>query len=414
MLQVEDRYMIKELHRKGLSISEIARQTGHDRKTIRRTLSEPLEVKQQRGVRGHKLDPYIGYLEGRMSEGVYNARKLFVEIQAQGYPGGETQVRTYVQQRRPPRNHPPATVRYETEPGQQAQVDWGSFGYVEMVGKRQRLYGFVMTLGWSRACYLEFTTSMETGWFLRCHQHAFDYLGGVPREVLHDNLKSAVLQRESSGQIVWNTRYLDFALSYGFQPRACRPYRPQTKGKVENGIRYVRGNFWPGLHFSSLTDLNAQALAWCNQIANCRVHGTTGEIPFERLPREQLAPVPPLQYDTSVVVLRQVSRDCLVSYAGNYYSVPAIYAGQPLLVKETEAGDLLAFNPLGELVAHHRLLSGRHQRSLIQAHYASLQSLAPAGDATLGLPLMILCGAPQVEVRPLSVYAAVAEAVAHD
>jgi hypothetical protein len=132
------------------------------------------------------------------------------------------------------------------------------------------------------------------------------------------------------------------------------------------------------------------------------------------LPREQLAPVPPLQYDTSVVVLRQVSRDCLVSYAGNYYSVPAIYAGQPLLVKETEAGDLLAFNPLGEIVAHHRLLSGRHQRSLIQAHYASLQSLAPAGASTPGLPLMILCGAPQVEIRPLSVYAAVAEAVAHD
>ena len=107
--------------------------------------------------------------------------------------------------------------------------------------------------------YLEFTLSMEITWFLRGHLHAFDYFGGAPREVLHDNLKTAVLDRAADGTIHWHPRYLDFANYYGFTPRACRPYRAQTKGKVERVIGYVRGNFWPGVHAEGLADLNAQA-----------------------------------------------------------------------------------------------------------------------------------------------------------
>lgn len=163
MLQVEERFMMKDLYRKGLSVSEIARRTGHDRKTVRRALQEPLDVKQTRSARQHKIDPFIPYLEERMSVGVYNARKLFNEIQQRGYPGGETQVRLYIQHRRPPKVSGQATVRFETEPGQQAQVDWGHFGFIEVNGKRERLYGFVMTLGWSRMMYLEFTTTTRVG-----------------------------------------------------------------------------------------------------------------------------------------------------------------------------------------------------------------------------------------------------------
>jgi hypothetical protein len=304
-------------------------------------------------------------------------------------------------------------VRFETEPGQQAQVDWGHFGYADLSGKRERLYGFVMTLGWSRVMYLEFTTSLDTGWFLRCHQHAFDYFGGLTQEVLHDNLKSAVLSRDAAGNIHWNPRYLDFALAHGFQPRACQPYRAQTKGKVENGIRYVRGNFWCGLTFSSLADLNQQALAWCNTVANVRVHGTTGEVPFQRLAAEGLRSLPVVRYDTSVVTLRRASRDCLVSYAGNYYSVPAAYAGQMLVVKELESRQVLVVNNLGEVVADHRLLSGRRQRSVVEAHYLPLRTLPADAPPLPGLPLMLICAAPQVEVRPLSVYAALVEEADH-
>ena len=162
-------------------------------------------------------------------------------------------------------------MRFETEPGEQAQVDWGHFGFIEHHGRQRRLYAFVMTLGWSRAMYVEFTTSTDATWWLRCHVHAFHYFGGVPKVVLHDNLKTAVLSRDADGTVHWNPRYLDFADYYGFTPQACRPYRAQTKGKVEAGIRYVRGNFWPGLRFVDLADLNRQGRDWLDFTAN-RAH----------------------------------------------------------------------------------------------------------------------------------------------
>jgi hypothetical protein len=291
-------------------------------------------------------------------------------------------------------------------------VDWGSFGYVELEGKRQRLYAFIMTLGWSRMMYVEFTTSLDTGWFLRGHQHAFSYFGGIPREVLHDNLKSAVLGRDETGAILWNPRYLDFALVHGFQPRACHPYRAQTKGKVESGVHYVRINFWPGIHLSDLDDLNQQAIGWCNGVANCRVHATTGEPPFARLPQEHLQPIPALHYDTSIVVVRRASRDCLVSYDGNWYSLPSLYARENVVLKEQENGTLLILNSFGEIIASHRLLSGRRQRSLQPEHYAGLGTLE--GEPPLPLLPALSAAAPQVEVRPLSVYAALTEGGPHE
>lgn len=403
--------MIKEWYRKGISVSEIARRVGRDRKTVRKAILTPLEVKQSRRPRERKIDPYIAYLEQRMAEGVFNARKLYKEIKAQGYPGGETQVRDYVQYRRPAKASQQATVRFETEPGRQAQVDWGHFGRVVFEGKQQSLYGFVMTLSWSRMMYVEFTTSMDTGWFLRCHQHAFEYFGGVPREMLHDNLKSAVLSRDTEGNIHWNARYLDFALTHGFTPRACQPYRAQTKGKVESGVRYVKINFWPGIHISDLNDLNQQARTWLNGIANPRIHATTNSIPFHRLPQEKLQALPDIRYDTSIVTSRRSSKDCLVSYLGNFYSVPAEYACQVLLVKETETGDLLVINPLGEVIAQHRLLAGQRQRSVDPVHY---QSLTAQSDSPISPILPFIELAPQVEVRPLSVYAAWVEEERHE
>jgi len=214
-------------------------------------------------------------------------RTLYAEIKLRGYTGSESQVRAWAHPLRETRL-PQATVRFETEPGQQAQVDWGHFGTIHHQGRQKRLCAFVMTLGWSRTMYLEFTTATDEAAFLRCHLHAFRYFGGVPREIVHDNLKTAVLARDGTGAIHWNPRYLDLAHCYGFSPRACQPYRAQTKGKVESGIKYVRGNFWVGLTYKDLADLNYQALAWLNTVANVRVHGTTHEIPFARLALEGL------------------------------------------------------------------------------------------------------------------------------
>jgi transposase len=412
MLALEERFMIREMYRKGVSISEIARRTGRDRKTIRQAVNalDLLPPKQPRQAKACKIDPYAPYLEQRIAEGVVNARKLYGEILAQGYPGKESKVREFVHDRRPEKE-PVGSRRFETAPGEQGQVDWGSFGFITHHERTYRLYAFVMTLGWSRASYVRFTISADSTWFIRCHLHAFAYLGGVPKRLLYDNLKSVVLRRDAEDVVHWNPRFLDFADVAGFAPQACKPYRPQTKGKVENGVKYVRGNFWPGLHFRDLEDLNAQALAWLNTTANPRVHGTTGEVPFTRLRSEGLQPADKaLTYDTSLLTTRRSSKDCFISYAGNLYSVPAAYARKTVQVKITEAEELVICSEVGQELARHRVLFGRQERSVQADHYRGLgtpvsrveqeafvQELRPA-ERTM------FWDAPVVEVRPLSVY----------
>lgn len=416
MLTAETRFMIKDMYRRGMTISGIARITGHDRKTIRAILNGPVNPQpKERKRRASKLDPFVPYLERRVEEGVLNCNKLFDEIRRQGYQGGKSTLKYFVQPYREARRRE-ATVRFETEPGEQAQVDWGHFGFIEHQERRRRLYAFLMTLGWSRALYLEFTVSSDTAWWLRCHIHAFRYLGGVPQVVLHDNLKTAVLEREADGTIHWNPRYLDFAHYYGFTPRACRPYRAQTKGKVESGIRYVRGNFWPGLRFFDLADLNEQALGWLELTANVRLHGTTGEVPLDRLALEPLQSLAgKSDYDTSLISFRRVTKDCLISYDGNYYSVPSKYARTTVEVKETEDGQLIILNAEGEEMARHRVVAGHKQHIAVAAHYENIHSscrpprratatqvLRPEGWGDLPL-------APEVEARPLSWYDQVLE-----
>jgi hypothetical protein len=221
-----------------------------------------------------------------------------------------------------------------------------------------------------------------------------------------------VIERDADGTIRFNARYRDFALAMGFSPYPHQPYRPQTKGKVESGVRYVKGNFWVGLHFVDVDDINAQARVWLDTVANPRVHGTTGETPFHRLPDEHLQPLPTQRFDTSLISYRQVGRDCLVSYQGNSYSVPAVYAQQTVLVKETEDRRVVLVSAEGEVMAEHRLLRGHHQWSVDPTHYAGLPEPAPRRGRK---PLAFQAGpddddifgrwtAPQVEQRSLRVY----------
>jgi len=276
-----------------------------------------------------------------------------------------------------------------------------------------------MTLGWSRAMYIEFTVAMDETWWLRCHLHAFHYFGGVPQEILHDNLKTAVLERTADGIVHWHPRYLDFARYYGFSPRACQPYRAQTKGKVESGVKYVRGNFWPGLFFDDLVDLNRQGRGWLDNVANIRVHGTTGDVPFVRLTQEALQPLAGRpDYDTSLVCYRRSTKDCLVSYEGNHYSVPASHARQRLLLKETERGELGIYALDGLELARHSVLQGHRQQSIIAGHYQTLRVNGPARPrpgAVQGVGHVAparLPDAPHVEKRALRHYEAWAEVTA--
>ncbi len=185
----------------------------------------------------------------------------------------------------------------------------------------------------------------------------------------------------------------------------------ESKGKVENGVKYVRGNFWPGLHFRDLEDLNSQALAWLNTTANPRVHGTTGEVPFTRLRSEGLQPADKaLTYDTSVLTTRRSSKDCFISYAGNLYSVPAAYARKTLQVKITEAEELVICSEVGQELARHRVLLGRQERSVQADHYRGLGTPLSRIEQASAVQEVAPCSpslfwdAPVVEVRSLSVY----------
>jgi transposase len=435
MITQEAWVMIKSLQQQGLSIRAIARQLGLDRNTVRRALRrDGLPRYTYTKPRASKLDPFKPYLERRLVEcPELTAVRLYDEIQAQGYSGRCSILRDFLRPlRREQRRRGQLTVRFETAPGQQGQVDWGHFGTMVHRGRRCPLYGFVMVLGYSRAVFVHFTTTQRVETWLSCHLLAFETFGGYPREILYDNAKAVVLGRPDLGADPaqeaprWNPKFLDFAGYYGFTPRLCRPYRARTKGKVERMIRYVRESFFTGCHFGDLEDLNRQAALWCETVANARVHTTTGEVPAVRLRREGLLPLmgrPP--YETSLMIPRRVSWECFVAYAGNHYSVPYQYGGRSVMLRVREEQAVLEIWGEDMCLAVHPLLPGHGRQSLQPDHLQGLWSLTlhgkgqrpppaktPAG-AELPTPLHLpgLPTIPEVEVRPLAVYAAVAEEV---
>jgi transposase len=261
-------------------ITQIAEELGRDRKTIRKWLEQSEPKSYQRTViKPCKLDPFKDYIRSRMEEGCINAAVIFEEIKAKGYTGGTTQLREFMKPLRPTVISK-ATARYETPPGYQAQVDWGRF-VVDWKGNPKRLYAFVMVLGYSRMMYLEFTEDEKLDTLIGCHLRALQYFGGRPEVILYDNMKTVVTGVDDQGHPIWNERFSHFAGHHGFVLKRCRPYRARTKGKVENGIGYVRKNFWPRVRsFTSLHDLNVQARQWLDQVANVRIHGTKHNIPY--------------------------------------------------------------------------------------------------------------------------------------
>lgn len=275
-------------------------------------------------------------------------------------------------------------MRYETEPGEYAQMDWGEFGQVNHYGRVCKLYGFSLVLGYSRALYVEFTVDTGLVTLMRCHQRAFEYFEGVPQKMLYDNLKTVVKWhlRDSGSdlkEVHFNETFLRFAKHHGFLPQACAPFAPHEKGKVENTIGYVRSSFFVGSAAKDLRDWNQQVRTWLDTIANPRVHGTTREVPFARLVSERsaLRPLAGPAFDTSVVELRRVHKDCTFSFGGNYYSAPHSLVGQrvTLQVDETQLRILAA----GQVQAAHSLHHGRGQRIIDPRHYEGIHR--PRGSA---------------------------------
>ena len=380
------------------------------RNTVRRYLNTPEAMRPKpRRRRASKLDAYAEYIDRRMAQGLENCVVLHRELAARGYDGGYSILKGYVSPRRRKRQ-PDATMRFETAPGEQAQVDWGSLSYLSEDGKRRSVWVFVMTMGWSRACYVELVRRADTAAFIQCHVNAFEYLGGVPRRCLYDNAKVVTLGRDANGQVEWNRRMLDFAMRVGFEIRLCQPYRAQTKGKVESGVKYVRRNMWPSIRFTNDADLNGQALEWCDAVANARIHGTTNRVPWEMLDSER--PHLGRQPDRATLApyLRQdrrVSRDGFVSWEGSRYGVhwkwvdATVQVGERQGTVEIWAGD--------ERIAVHPRAQQPRQRFILPGQWSGL----PRGDhRPRKEAIAVQIPAGEVERRSLDIYELVAGGVA--
>ncbi len=412
MFTVEEIFVIRDLHHQGLNISQISRETGYHRNTVRKYLTaQTMPVPAPRRVRPSKLDPFKEYIQQRIRDYPLSAARIYREIQERGFDGKYTIVKDYIRKIRPPTSVP-AVFRFETKPGVQSQVDWGECGHLNVDGRRRKLYCFSMILGYSRMRYVVFTLSTDTYTLIQCHLGAFEYFGGYTEEILYDNIKTVILKRAlRAREHQWNPKFEDFFSHHGFIPRLCKPYCPQTKGKIENTIGYVKRDFLLGGTFSSLDDMNRQVLQWCNRV-NATPHGTTNEIPFDRLHQENLKSIlaiPP--YLLRREEHRKISREAYISYLGNRYSVPYRYAGREAVVEIQS--DQMVVRVGTETVCRHTIVPGHARIIREKKHFSGLLAEVMRCNAQSGAasrPLFQMTG-PEVEHRPLSAYEELSEEV---
>jgi transposase len=406
--------MILELHRQGLKVSAIARQLGIDRKTVRRYIARGLEPPTY-GPRPHQqksTDPFLPYLRERLAAfpGL-TAVRLWRELRDRGYAGGYTAVKRAVRGIRPD-PITPFEVRFETPPAEQAQVDLARFevAFTDEPGVTRIIWLFSMVLGFSRLIWARFVVHQDLQTILRCHIAALEAIGGAPREILYDRMKTAVIGEDADGLVIYNRSLVDLARHYGFQPRACRPYRPKTKGKVERPFRYIREDFFLGGTFRNLDDLNIQLRNWLDTVANPRVHATTQRVVNEAFAQEKpnLKTLPLAPYRAVLKLERRVSHEGMVSVGGNLYSVPDT-TRRRILDVHVFANEIRIFEN-GAVVASHLALEGRDQTRLDPAHRkASAPSRRRPSD---GEPVVIRRTGDQVARRSLDFYQAVARRLA--
>jgi hypothetical protein len=256
-----------------------------------------------------------------------------------------------------------------------------------------------MVLGYSRAIYVEFTNRCDVNTFIRCLIHGFEYFGGVTDVLLTDRMKTVILGTDENKKPIWNSNFEDLAATLGFTPRVCRARRPQTKGKVESGIDFVKSNFLPGRKFTDYDDLNRQAVVWCEK-KNWRIHGTTGERPFDRLKEEKLKPLPNSdRYQKFMEELRKVHKDGLLSFGGVRYGVPWQYSGKEVVVRDKDGKIEILYE--GKVIATHE----KHYRSrLVVFLKGQYNGLKEAEGMIYPDPRAIKSSSLEVEKRSLGVY----------
>lgn len=364
--------LIHDLKKQGLSITAIARKVGCDRKTVRKHLERGMEapVYGPRPSRPRVVEPYEAYLRERvLSFPELSGARLLREIRQMGYEGGYTAVTDFLREVRPaaPR---PFERRFETPPGRQAQMDFAEFAveFADEPGVVRKVWLFTMILGHSRWLWGRYVASQNLQSVMRCHIAAFEAIGGVPEEILYDRMKTAVIGEDEVGVVSYNASLVALLNHYGVVPRACRPYRAKTKGKIERPYRYIRQDFFLARAFRNLDDLNAQFDTWRTEVANPRVHATTRRVVEDAFAEElpHLKPSPAIPYEAVLTIERRVSKDGMVSVGGNLYSVPDT-ARKRLLEVQHHATEVRIFED-GTLIARHPVLEGKGLRRVDPAH----------------------------------------------
>jgi len=395
------------MQRQGLKKTQIARRLGINRKTVARYLDDP-ERGRSSAEHSSIVDPYRAYIQHRLNQWPeLSASRLYREISEptrpendpdglippEPYYGSERTVRRYVARVRPRKKRQYRPV--ETLPGEQAQVDWGHAGYIWIDGRKVAVYIFSFVLSYSRIRYVRFTLSQDMLTFQDCHRWAFEYIGGVPASLLYDNCKTVVSDRVGS-VIAFNEDLMRFAVQYGFRAEACWVSDPESKGKVENSLKYVKRDFVYGRQLNDITTLNDDVLAWCDEVANEKRHEATREVPSDRLSdeRKALGPLPKRSVPVFMKVQRTVRKDAIFSFETNQYSVPAahaqtrveilvhldrleIYSGEERIAVHARCHDR------GQLIIDDghfgdRPVKKRKRRSKLQAEFESLGSEAPS------------------------------------
>jgi transposase/DUF971 family protein len=387
---------LQQLRSAGRTPPQIAQELGLHIQTVRLWLSRERFKRSAAAQRPRpsKLDAHKPALARWLDSHPFSAMQLLHKLREQGYSGGYSIVKDHVRRIRPSTTAAFLTLKFA--PGQCAQVDWGSFGSVQVDGTRRALSFFVMVLAHSRWLYLEFTLGQSQEWWLGCHQRAFQALGGVPREVMVDNCKTAVLAHRPGAAPVFNAQYLDFAHHHGFQIKACGPAHPQSKGIVENAVGYVKKSFLQGRQIDAFAQLAPAGRLWLDSVANVRIHAETRLRPIDALAAErpQLLPLPAHPYPAVQTLSVRVSRRCRVTVEANRYSVPPKHAGALLTLQLSS--DYLRLYADAVLVAEHVRRFGRrldlehpdHRRELEKRKggqrerlVLSFLALSPAADA---------------------------------
>jgi transposase len=392
----------------GMSISQIARTTELDRKTVRRCVRRAQwRAYQRQAAAATLMSPHAAWLAERAPQVRYSARILFQELCAtRGFSGGYDTVKLTVRPLRAQAALDSLTqCRFETAPGEQSQVDWGQVRVALESGPAE-IHVFVMTLGYSRRSFAQGFEHERIGALLAAHEAAFEHFGGHTAEMLYDRMRTVILGTEA-GKPRWNPTFEAFARHWGFEPRVCRAYRAQTKGKVESGVKYVKRNFLPGRSFRDLADFNEQLAAWASSVADVRVHGTTHQRPIERFAQEAQALVRTAGHPSFLAAMvrdRIVAEDWLVAIDANRYSVPCTLIGKSVQV--VRVGGHWHISHQGKPVAEHPVLAGRHQLCVDPAHGpGAIARNARKRFATPGAaPRALARVAPEVELRDLAVY----------